>query len=45
MSETALFEKVKDPELILLIFRGQLQGRMGGGDEKVPLRPTRSSGT
>ena len=33
MSETVLFEKVKDPELILLNFRGQLQCRVGGGRE------------
>ena len=29
MSKTVLFGKVKDPELIVLIFRGQLQCRMG----------------
>ena len=43
MSETVLFGKVKDPELIVLNFRGQLQCRMGG-NEKVPSRPTRSFG-
>ena len=31
MSQLVLFEKVKDPELIVLIFRGKLQCRMGGG--------------
>ena len=29
MSKTALFGKVKDPELMALKFRGQLQCRMG----------------
>ena len=33
MSETVLFGKIKDPELIVLIFRGQLQCRMGGKRE------------
>ena len=44
MSETVLLGKVKDPELIVLNFRGQLQCRMGE-NEKVLSRPTRSSGT
>ena len=44
MSKMVLFRKVKDPELIVLNFRGQLQCRMGG-NEKAPLRPTRSFGT
>ena len=30
MSETVLFGKVKDPELVVCNFRGQLQCRMGG---------------
>ena len=30
MSETVLFVKVKDPELVVQNFRGQLQWRMGG---------------
>ena len=30
MSETVLFGKIRDPELIVLIFRGQLHCRMGG---------------
>ena len=29
LSETVFFGKIKDPELIVLIFRGQLQCRMG----------------
>ena len=33
MSETVLFEKITDPELIVLNFRGQLQCRMGGKRE------------
>ena len=33
MSETVLFGKIKDPELIVLNFRGQLQCRMGGKRE------------
>ena len=44
LSETVLVGKVKDPELIVLIFRGQLQWRMGK-NEKIPSRPNRSSGT
>ena len=44
MIETVLFRKVKDPELIVLNFSGQLQCRMGE-NEKVPSRPTRSSAT
>ena len=35
MSETVLFGKIKDPELIVLNFNGQLQCRMGE-NEKVP---------
>ena len=30
MSETVLFGKIKDPELVVCNFRGQLQCRMGG---------------
>ena len=33
MSNTVLFEKVKDPELMVYSFRGQLQCRMGGKRE------------
>ena len=44
MSETVLFGKIKDPELIVLNFRGQLLCRMGG-NEKVPSKSIRSSGT
>ena len=33
MSDTVLFGKVKDPELMVLNFRGQLQCRMGGKRE------------
>ena len=33
MSETVLFGKIKDPELIVLNFSGQLQCRMGGKQE------------
>ena len=33
MSETVLFGKVKDPELVVWNFRGQMQGRMGGKRE------------
>ena len=33
MSETVLFGKVKDPELVVYNFRGQLQCRMGGKRE------------
>ena len=33
MSNTVLFGKVKDPELIVYSFRGQLQCRMGGKRE------------
>ena len=45
MSDTILFGKVKDPELMVFNFRGQLQCRMEGGDVRVPLRPTPSSVT
>ena len=30
MSDTVLFGKVKDPEVVVFNFRGQLQCRMGG---------------
>ena len=43
MSETVLFGKVKNPQLIVLDFRGQLYCRMGG-NERVLSRPTRNSG-
>ena len=33
MSETVLFGKVKDPELMMLNFRGKLQCTMGGKQE------------
>ena len=33
MSNTVLFGKVKDPELVVYNFRGQLQCRMGGKRE------------
>ena len=33
MSDTVLFGKVKDPELVVFNIRGQLQCRMGGGRE------------
>ena len=33
MSDTVLLGKVKDPELMVFNFRGQLQCRMGGGRE------------
>ena len=44
MSDTVLFGKVKDPELVVFNFRGHLQCRMGGGSVKVPLKLTPSSG-
>ena len=44
MSETVLFVKIKEPELIVLNFRGQLQCRMGES-EKVPSKSTQNSGT
>ena len=31
MSDTVLFGKIKDPELVVFNFRGQLQCRMGEG--------------
>ena len=34
MSDTVLFEKIKDPELVVLNFRGKLQCRMGGKLER-----------
>ena len=44
MSESVFIGKVKDPELIVLKFKGQLLCRMGG-NEKVPSKCIRSSGT
>ena len=46
LSDTVLFGKVKDPELMVFNFRWQLQCIMGGGggNVRVPLRPTPSSG-
>ena len=44
MSDTVLFGKVKDPELMVNNFRGQLQCRMGA-NVRVPSRPTPSFGT
>ena len=32
MSDTVLLMKVKDPELMVFNFQGQLQGRIGGGE-------------
>ena len=32
MSDTVLLGKIKDPELMVFNFRGQLQCRMGGGE-------------
>ena len=43
MSNTVLFGKIKDPELSVFNFRGQLQCRIGGS-VKVPLRLTPSFG-
>ena len=43
MSNIVLFGKVKDPELVVFNFRGQLQCRMGES-VKVPLRLIPSSG-
>ena len=43
MSETVLFWKIKDPELIVLNFKGQLQCSMGGkreGPETLELEPS-----
>ena len=37
MSETVLFGKVKDPELIVLNFKGQLQDRIGGRKREGPI--------
>ena len=34
MSDTVLFGTVKDPELMVFNFRGQLQCRMGGGGKR-----------
>ena len=39
MSNTVLFGKIKDPELMVFNIRGQLQCRIGGG-MKVPLKLT-----
>ena len=33
MSETVLFGKIKDPEFMVLTYRGELQCRMGGKRE------------
>ena len=44
MSDTVLFGKVKDPDLMVFNFRGQLQCRMGG-NVRVPSSLTPSSGT
>ena len=44
MSDTVLFGKTKDPELMVFKFREQLQCRMGA-NVKVPSMPTPSSGT
>ena len=43
MSDTVLFGKIKDPELLVFNFREQLQCRMGR-NVKVPLKLTPSSG-
>ena len=43
MSNIVLFGKVKDPELVVFNFRGQLQCRMGES-MKAPLRLISSSG-
>ena len=43
MSDTVVFGKIKNPELVVFNFRGQLQCRMGGS-VKVPLKLTPSSG-
>ena len=43
MSDTVLFGKFKDPELVEFNFRGQFQSRMGG-NVKVLLKLTPSSG-
>ena len=43
MSNTVLFGKVKDPELVVLNFRGQLQCRMGES-KKAPLKLIPNSG-
>ena len=39
MSDTVLFGKIRDPELMVSNFRGQLQYRMGGS-KKIPLELT-----
>ena len=44
MCEIVLFGKVKDPEAIVLNFRGQVQCRMGE-NERVLSTPTQNSGT
>ena len=44
MSETVLFGKKKDPELIVLNFRGQLQCRMRK-NEWVLSRPSQNHGS
>ena len=44
MSNTVLFGKVKDPELMVFIFRGNFNAGWGE-NVKAPLRLIRSSGT
>ena len=44
MSDMVLFRKVKDPELMVFNFPGQLQCRMRA-NVRVPSRPTSSSGS
>ena len=44
ISNTVLSGKVKDPELVVFIFRGQMQCRMGE-NVKAPLRSIPSFGT
>ena len=37
MSDTVLFGNIKDPELVVFNFRGQLQCRVGGGKREGPI--------
>ena len=37
MSETVIFGKIKDPEVIVLNFRGQLRCRRGGAKREGPI--------
>ena len=37
LSNSVLFGKVKDPELMVFSFRGQLECRMGGGKREGPI--------